>query len=235
MQLQINDLQNTIEAVLDRIDTSPLLASSASVSKLSIIEARVADAMGMRSEANIEMVYKKYANDIRGVTQDEFFNACQEIRYDLTSRDEIDEIFNNMDMNSDGYLDWNEFRRAVGTPSSSEQFFSQTMPLSRLILSAIPKDPGRSPLEVFMDLPRDELSNIAQALTATLENMLAGKASELKQSYVAARQMRTSVPNTKFAVVELKAGTIADYHKGLSSRVGENQSGNFFLIYRTSL
>ncbi len=189
----------------------------------SSLKQQVADSVFRRSNQNIESVYLKYAKDQRGVCQGDFFNACQEVRFDFSGREDTDEIFINMDMNDDGFLDFSEFCRAMGTRSAAEQFILQTIPLHEIISSALPRKPGRSPLDAFRELTSGEITEMAQAVSGVLETILIEKVTQLRESWEAAmaKEIHEGQNSSKFLVIELKAGGIQDYHNGLSGRVGD--------------
>jgi hypothetical protein len=229
LQSHLNGLRETLELVhAKRI--MPVHSEFACVSPNSTLESQIAESKLEMSEERIKSVYQKYAQEPKGVSQEDFFDACQEVRYDLTSRDETDNLFNNMDMNCDSYLDSCEFGQALAAPSSAEQYFSQNIPTAKLVLSAIPRKRGISPLEVFMNLSKYEIASVVRALAVVMEKLLTEKAVELKQSYAAANEKRgSSSSNEKFA--QYLAGTIAEYHQGLSGRVGElSKLGQFLSL-----
>jgi hypothetical protein len=190
------------------------------------LKQQVADSIFKRSNQNVENVYLKYAKDQRGICQKDFFNACQEVRFDFASLEDTDELFINMDMNDDSFLDLSEFCRAMGTRSASEQFVLQTVPLHEIFLSALPRKHGRSPSDAFRELTRNEITEMAQAVSGVLETILVEKVDQLRESCEAAKakEIHDGQSNSKFLVVELKAGNIQDYHNGLSGRVGEETS-----------
>jgi hypothetical protein len=126
-----------------------------------------------------------------------------------------------MDMNDDSFLDFSEFRRAMSTRSASEQFILQTIPLNELVSSALPRKHGRSAIDVFRELTRDEITEMAQAVSGVLEIILIEKVAQLRESWDASKVIHHGQNDAKFMVVELKAGSIQDYHNGLSGRVGE--------------
>jgi hypothetical protein len=189
------------------------------------LKQQVADLMSKRSNENIETVYLKYGKDARGISQKDFFRACQEVRLDFENRKDTDELFISMDMNEDGFLDLTEFRRAMGTRSAFEQFILQIVPLHEIISSALPRKSQRSSLEVFKGLTSHEITEMADAVSGVLETVLAEKVLQLRESWEAAqaKEAHDGPSNSKFLVVEwLKAGRIQDYHNGLSGRVGED-------------
>jgi formamidopyrimidine-DNA glycosylase len=98
----------------------------------------------------------------------------------------------------------------------------QTVPLHEIISSALPRKPGISPLDTFRELTHHEITEITQAVSGVLENILIEKVARMRESWevAKAKEIHDGQSNSKFLVVELKAGGIQDYHFGLSGRVG---------------
>jgi len=128
---QLQEFENNLRASLRR--HSILSNSVASIgdsfsegkSNVSILREQISESASRRTEKNLNGVYLNYAKDPKGVCQCDFFDACRAVRFDFTSRIETDELFISMDMNDDGFLDWDEFRRALNVLSplvSCKQF-----------------------------------------------------------------------------------------------------------------
>jgi hypothetical protein len=192
----------------------------------SAVRQQIADAMLKRGNENIEAVYRKYANDGCGICKKDFFDALYHVRLEEIKPDDADMMFDNMDMDNNGLLDLNEFRRAVSARSSFEQFIAQAIPFSELISTSLPRKKATDQLTTFMELTSAQISKIVRAISAELESLLTAKAKALRESYEAAAAKQISSDSassaSKFSVLELKAGNITDYHNGLSGRVGEH-------------
>jgi hypothetical protein len=200
-------------------------ADQANESVLAVTQ-QIADAMHKRGNENINAVYRRYANDGCGISKKDFPDALYNVRLEEVKPDEADVIFDNMDMDSNGLLDLNEFRRAVSARSSFEQFISQDIPFHELLSTSLPRKKATNQLTTFMELTSSQISDIVQAVSVVLKTILTAKVKELRESYEAAeankRVTDSSSSAAKFSVLELKAGDISDYHKGLSGRVGKH-------------
>jgi hypothetical protein len=184
------------------------------------LKTQLADARSRRSSTFIEAVYAKYATGCDGISKSKFWDACLEVRFDLDYGDR-DELIHSMDMNGDDLLDLEEFRRISDKRSTIEQFIAQAVPFHQLVSAALPQKTGMSPLEVFRELSPTEVHEIVLALSDELEATLCEKVELMRESFNAALAQSSSSNNSKFAVEELKAGTIEDYRNGLSGRVGQ--------------
>jgi hypothetical protein len=228
---ELEKVESALESMMRRsksVRESEETADSAiqSASASFALQDQIADAMLRRDEKNIEAIYMKYAKNGCGICKRDFLDALNHVRLEDIKSEDADEIFDDMDMDCNGLLDLKEFRRAVSAPSSFEQFINQAIPFSELISTALPKKKATNQLAVFMELTQTQISDIARAVSAVLKSILCTKAVELKESYDAAAAKNKTADNSsasKFSVVELKAGGISDYHKGLSGRVGKHK------------
>ena len=173
MEYQIGKLRDEIEALASFVDS--LLSSHASkilpdtkqdVSCTSSVPAsQVLNDLLRRSPANVETVFSKHTHDPRGIPRQNFSCASQDVRFEFTDEDDLNELFNNMDMDNDGFLDLNEFRRAMQSKSIMEQFISSTFPLNQMLSSALPRTNSHNPIEVFRNLTAVEVKSIAHAFS----------------------------------------------------------------------
>ena len=182
-------------------------------------EKQVAEARRRRSDENIQAVYAKYAKESGGISQEDFLNACQEVRYGLVSAEDADHIFRGMLLNEQDLLDLNEFRRIAKTYSPFEQFISKSIPWPELVSSALPQIVGKSSFEVFRELNSSEIPDITGAICKELEKILEENVTQMRFSFKTAQPVQDS--SSRFSVTELKAGNVEDYRQGLSGRIGE--------------
>ena len=215
---ELERLENSLQSLLRQ----NRIAAGETEETASTVKEQIADAMLKRGNENVEAVYKKYANDGCGICKKDFADALNQVRLEEINQGDADVIFDNMDMDDNGLLDLNEFRRAVSARSSFEQFITQAIPFCELISTSLPRKKATNQMTTFMELTSTQISEIVRAASSELESILIAKAKELKESYEAAAAKKNSTDNSKFSVSELKAGDISDYHKGLSGRVGEH-------------
>ena len=187
------------------------------------LKSQVSEAILKRSDAYVDAVYSKYAADDRGISHSEYFKASQEIRFDFTNEDDADALFENMDMDNDGFLNLDEFRRAVQSSSEMEQFLSHSLSVIGIISAALPRDDSRPPIEVFRMLTPAQITAVSNAVADGLVSVITEKIARLNKGFAAAEAKKAgSNSAAKFAIFDLSAGSIQDYHKGLSSRVGDS-------------
>ena len=112
MEYQLGKLRDEIEALASFVDS--LLSSHASkilpdtkqdVSCTSSVPAsQVLNDLLRRSPANVETVFSKHTHDPRGIPRQNFSCASQDVRFEFTDEDDLNELFNNMDMDNDGFF-----------------------------------------------------------------------------------------------------------------------------------
>ncbi len=108
----------------------------------------------------------------------------------------------------------------------------QSLPLASLLMDALPR-PAKSQeksihLRVVSELTADEIRIVANEFSKGLEQMLTDNVRLLKRSFTAMdtkikESLEDDKKNTasKFSVcMEMKSGTIEDFHRGLVGRIG---------------
>ena len=182
---------------------------------------QVAEARNRRSEQNIEAVFLKYAKDSGGISQADFFDSCQEVRFGLITAEDAGDVFRGLLLNANGVVELNEFRRIVNTRSPFEQFISRSIQFHELMSSALPQIIGKTSFELFRELTPEEISDISLAVCKELETILKETVLLMRERFEFAQPQQRSV--LRFSVNELKAGNIEDYRKGLSGRIGDEK------------
>jgi hypothetical protein len=199
----------------------PSVQQQSSDELASVLRSQVLEAKLRRSAPHIDAVYSKYAADDRGISHSLFFKSIQEVRFDFKNEGDADALFENMDMDNDGFLNLDEFRRAVQSSSEMEQFISHSISIVEMISAALPRDDSKEPIDVFRMLTPLQITAISNAVSEGLAIMLSEKVAKLGEGFAAAEAKKSGNSAAKFAIFELSAGSVQDYHKGLSSRVGD--------------
>ena len=187
----------------------------------------------MREDSAIEAVYQKYENSCGGIDRQHFPDALCDIGSGHADTAQVDELFDNMDVNEDGLLDLEEFRRAASSRSQFELFIASTIPFAELLSYALPRLKGRSQMNIFMELTERQIADISEALSSELNSIISETVTKLKSSDAAAQSSvdssRSGSAAEKYSLDTISAGDITDYHKGFSNRVG-NSDHLFFLM-----
>ena len=162
--------------------------------------------------------------DIFAISRDQFVVAMQEIRGGAFNKGELVELFSNLDVENNNYLDQSEFARAVEVSSPAELFL-QALNVPRLLAAALPQNSGRDAMEAIGLLSRQEIDVLVRATVVAISDELERKVAVLRAGSIS-KEGTQSLEDTnsaaiKFAVDEMQGGNIDDYHKGLVGRVGK--------------
>jgi hypothetical protein len=200
-----------------------------------VIRLQVKRGFRRRDDAEIESVFHKYATSSSGpgsvhhIKKDRLLVALKEFDAsigDITREDvsREDAIFRSLDRNGDGILDLSEFKQAVKTPSALEEW-AQSLPLAQLLVDAIPKKVGRDHLRVTSGLTTEDVDEVCDGFSAGLRRILNESVGQLKAAFESMDRARENPAGGKFRVDlppnKLRCGSIEDFHKGLSSRIGD--------------
>jgi Ca2+-binding EF-hand superfamily protein len=150
-----------------------------------------------------------------------FTSALEELGLHL-KEDEIKALFHTVDVNNDGVMDFEEFKRAVQYPSAIEQLIS-TLHINKIFADAfmVPDIMGDEPLRQFGQISSEQIKEICKAAIPFLETALTEAKEKIRVSYEAMDKSEASKRGKKFEVPpEMSAGTVEDFHRGLSGRVG---------------
>ena len=195
---------------------------------MDIVREHVALCSSRRDQAFINQVFDRYATTTgvdlkRLIPKENLANALSEIDGWLRPTNEIETIFYEMDLNSDGGLDLEEFVRASQSLTELEQWLKQ-IPFYRLMndaITALPRITDRSSRTAAF-LTTNEIENICSGAVDGLCKMLRTHCERLRSALESMdKRMETSFQE-KFQIFDWKCGNIDDFHEGLEKRIGGN-------------
>ena len=135
----------------------------------------------------------------------------------------FDEIFLEFDLDRDGQIDFEEFKAAARRPSPLESW-CKSVDWWQAVADAIPPgDDDHQPLRAIASLSDAQMDVICAEAAKSIREILGGKASQLRDAFKAMddKAQSNQQEQSKYATpFKASAGTTADYHKGLSDRVG---------------
>ena len=146
-------------------------------------------------------------------------------------RNKVEDLMVEMDLDENGGLDLEEFKRAVQqSPTQLEQWASM-LPLAGLLARSLPVSSGQGdqPLRDFSRLGEDEIDAAVGVFSAGLRRLLIkAKASSLqmfdnvdKKASEAAKESASCVSaGSKFKTFKMSTGKVIQYFEGLPSRIG---------------
>ena len=136
---------------------------------------------------------------------------------------DIDEMLKSRDLNDDGSLDFEEFLSLVHTPSPIDEWVKE-LPLTEIVASAMPRVncPIKDQLRHLSRATSKQLEESCEIIKEKLLEVLLNKQAVLCKSYEKLDCHPAANGNTKFQTFQMNAGTIDNFHEGLSSRVGKD-------------
>ena len=135
------------------------------------------------------------------------------------------DLFQSLDLNGNGFLDFQEFRRCLNYDGELEQW-AATLPLAPLLACCIPIDGRRqgSHIRELCELKDADIEMAMRAFADGARRVVAARLAELRAGFEelgrrAAAQ--TSGTSAKFETCEMACGSIDDFHRGIQERIGD--------------
>ena len=146
-------------------------------------------------------------------------------------RVKVEELMVVMDLDENGGLDFEEFKRAVAQPATQLEQWASMLPLAGILARSLPVSGGQGdqPLRDFSRLREDQIDAAVQAFGVGLTRLLLEEKATLRQMFdkvdrkasEAAKDSAGGVSAaSKFKTFKMSTGKVAEYHEGLSSRIG---------------
>jgi hypothetical protein len=125
-----------------------------------------------------------------------------------------------MDVNNDGSLDLEEFKKAVRFPSTVQQLV-MALPISQIFADAMPDEMGIDRLRQFGQLTPKQIEDICLESIPYVQSVIQDAVKNIRVSFEAMDSSEASKGTSKFEVPpEMSAGTVGDFHGGLAERIG---------------
>ena len=152
------------------------------------------------------------------LNRQQFTSALEELGVRM-NEDDVSIVFRTADLNSDGVLHLEEFKKAVRFPSTIEQFIS-TLPITQVFADAMPDETDtESRLRRFSRISEKQVDEICEVIMPFLGKMIKEAVKETQVSFAA--MDKSSASNIKFTLPdEMPSGTVGDFHRGLTARIG---------------
>ncbi len=118
----------------------------------------------------------------------------------------------------------------ISQPPSALGGWLQSLPLASLLMDALPRpnaEEKRNSLRVISEMTAPEIHIVAKEFAVGLERLLKDSVGALKKSFDAMDNKPKVVNHSasKFSVpMEMKCGSIKDFHHGLQGRIGDHLS-----------
>ena len=148
-----------------------------------------------------------------------------------SDRSQVDEIMLMMDLDGNGSLDFEEFKRAVQQQPTALEQWASMLPLAGMLAKSLPVSggPGDQPLRDFSRLDDNEIDIAVQVFSEGLKLLLSSARASSRQMFdstdkkasEAAQDSADGVSaESKYKTFKMRTGTVDEYHEGLVSRIG---------------
>jgi hypothetical protein len=146
-------------------------------------------------------------------------------------RDKAEELMVMMDLDENGGLDFEEFKRALQQQPTQLEQWAGMLPLAGMLARSLPVSSGQGdqPLRDFGRLADVEIDAAVEVFSKGLKLLLSTARASTRQmfdsmdkkAFEAAKDLADGVSAvSKYKTFTMSTGKVADYHEGLSSRIG---------------
>ena len=143
-----------------------------------------------------------------------------------------DELMLMMDLDENGGLDFEEFKRAVQQPPTQLEQWASMLPLSGMLAKSLPVSGGQGdqPLRDFSRLDENEINAAVEVFSEGLRRLLMQAKDTTKQMFDTVDQKALEAAKdsadgasavSKFKTFKMRTGKVGEYHEGLFSRIGK--------------
>jgi hypothetical protein len=145
--------------------------------------------------------------------------------------EKVEALMDVMDLDENGCLDFEEFKRAVLQPPTQLEQWASMLPLAGMLARCLPVSGGMGdqPLRDFSKLGEDEINAAVEVFGEGLKRLLfEAKATSKKMFESTDEKAKNAAKDSangvsagrKFKTFKMSTGTVDDFYKGVSSRVG---------------
>jgi hypothetical protein len=139
------------------------------------------------------------------------------------------ELMLMMDLDENGGLDFEEFKRAVQQPPTQLEQWTSMLPLAGLLARCLPVsgEQGDQALRDFSRLSEDGINTAVEVFSEGLRQLLMQAKDKTKQMFDTVDQKANEAAKdtadgvsaaSKFKTFKMSTGKVEDYHKGLSGK-----------------
>jgi hypothetical protein len=157
------------------------------------------------------------------------------------AKEKVEALMEIMDLDENGGLDYEEFKRAVAQPPTQLEQWASMLPLAGMLSRSLPVSGGQGdqPLRDFGRLREDKIDRAVEAFKVGLKRLLLEEKDSIMKMFdnvdrkasEAAKDTAKGVSAvSKFKSFKICTGKVADFHDGLSSRIGMSESRPFHLL-----
>jgi hypothetical protein len=154
--------------------------------------------------------------------------ALQEMGVQMDS-DQVEMLLVSMDIDENGGLDFEEFKRAVHQPATPLEQWVAMLPIAGMLSRSFPVcgGPGDQVLRSVSKLSDNEIHASVDVFSRALLGVLTEARADLKQMFGRVDEKAAEAAKgsdgavSKFKTFKMNTGTVSDYTEGIASRVGK--------------
>ena len=193
------------------------------------VSGRIQSGINRRNDEFISKFYdrKLLHFGTSGLTNQQFASVLKEIGI-VMNEDDVKTLFHTVDVNNDGVMNLEEFKRAVRFPSTMESFFC-TLPIIQIFADAMPGEMGNDlRLRQFGLLTPEHIDVVCRESMPFVIQVIKDAVEKVRTSFEAMDCTEACQSASKFEVpAEMSAGTINDFFGGLDERIGTQKNYKF--------
>ena len=175
-----------------------------------------------RNDEEIKTAFKRYAQEGQQMAKENLSCALEMLGVCLPNdADSLEALFLEIDLNKNGFIEFDEFLLAVNRQSTIESW-SRGIPWWKIVADSVPKQYSEDNLRRLSSFSTSQLDAICDAVSYGIKRELFAQIKNLKNSF-AEMDLKACVEGKcdKFKTFKASCGTVSDFHQGLGGRVGE--------------
>jgi hypothetical protein len=153
------------------------------------------------------------------ISKDRFYDSLKELDIDVDIK-QAESLFEEFDTDNSEGLNLQEFRTLLKKSNRLHEW-AKSIPLTELLVDAIPRKVGEEPLRVVSTLNKDEIVAICKAVQDGLEILLQESSLSLRDAFQVNDTIRRADAESKFNLSVMSCGEVSDFFAGIQGRVGE--------------
>ena len=184
---------------------------------------QVALGFSRRNIAEIKVTFMKFADGEERMTKKDLASALQMLGVNLPNNaDSLETLFLEIDLNKNGFIEFDEFLLAVNRQSSVESW-SRGISWWQIVADSIPKQHSECNLRYLSNLSDLQLDAVCEAISYGIKRELMAQIKILNHSFSEMdHKAGIESKSDKFKTFKASCGTVTDFHRGLGGRVGES-------------
>jgi ankyrin repeat protein len=178
-----------------------------------------------RNEQYLRDVFNRHKGAQDGLSGQNLVQSLQDVDAPNipSSVQDIADVMNQFDANSNGVLEFGEFQQAVNGPDELQMWLGEKqLPIAADAIRPL-VGRGSDQLKTFSQLSAADIDHAAAATCAIIPSMLKELHQELQAAFAVQSRIEADMkadPSKFNDFYKMACGTIADFHKGLTGRVG---------------